>query len=244
MENKTQIKTKAIILMVASIIAILFIGGTLGYTFSRYTTTRTGTADVGIAKWAIKIGEKDSATLESSFNLTFKRKTPNAHVVDGKLAPQDELYADLEIDPTGTEVSVDWTISLGSLTAVKTADSDEEIPVNVPEKDGNKVIVLQKVCIVDPASDTEKSDVTPVTSDGKTTYSGTINLKNTTTALAATDKIILRVYVKWNSTDTETDNAAETAFAEQDITLKMVLVATAKQHIEAAANKTNKKRNF
>lgn len=59
-----------------------------------------------IAKWAVKVNGKDISSASDTFLLAFTAN--NADTVPGKLAPGGTATAYIEIDLTGTEVSVDF----------------------------------------------------------------------------------------------------------------------------------------
>lgn len=81
-------------------------------TYTRYTSTATGSGNVSIAKWAVSVNNKDMSNATATFDLTFTAN--NTDTVPNKIAPEGTATAYVDIDLTGTEVSVDFTCALAS----------------------------------------------------------------------------------------------------------------------------------
>lgn len=84
--------------------------------YALYKTTLEGevTTDLGI--WSIKVNGTDISSGEQnlSFELSdenFKIMSGNS-VAEGKMAPGTEMYADLIIDPSNTDVAITYTIEI------------------------------------------------------------------------------------------------------------------------------------
>ena len=91
--------------LIYAIILILFL--MIPTTFSRYTTTAEGETSVNIANWQISINGVDltqNATLNDKIDLVYG----NQH--NGMILPGETGYFDIILDPTGTEVSVEYEI--------------------------------------------------------------------------------------------------------------------------------------
>ena len=100
----------------ALLIALLVIAGAGVYTYARYQTSRTGTGDVVIAKWAAAI-KQDGTAVSDNFELAL---TPvaNNNVASGKIAPGSSATATLVLDLTGTEVATDYEVEIGDVTGL------------------------------------------------------------------------------------------------------------------------------
>lgn len=73
----------------------------------------SGVAKSSVAKWSIKV--LDKYTKESAMQgVTFKINDTNNNVKEGSLAPGTTAIAKLLLDPTGSEVPIDYTISIDS----------------------------------------------------------------------------------------------------------------------------------
>ncbi len=192
-------------LMVACLIAII------GGTYARYLSTGQGTATVQVAKWAIEINDTDiTPDGNTTFDITFT-EVANDNIRNDRIAPSGELYADFEIDPTGSEVAIDYSFTLGTITA-----SSGTAPSN---------IIVTKVVPV-----TSGSEGSPLTADGSGNYTGTIPLASQTAAMSSSDAKTIRVYIAWTNDDTT--NVADTAVGVDAPTLSMTVTGTASQHID------------
>lgn len=205
MNNTTNRKTttrKMTIVILAIFLLIAIIGGT----YARYTSSASGTASAQVAKWAVKINNIDIVT-NDTFAVNFQN-VENNNVVKGKIAPSSKLYADFEIDPTGSEVAVDYSFALGAITA-----TSGEVPADLR---------VSKVCTISGDTETELTSAND-------TYVGTINLESQNNALTEASKVKVRVYIEW--TDSEANNSSHTSVGNVAPTLTMQVTGTAKQHV-------------
>jgi len=200
--TKKTVKTMMVMLMILTV-GFYFVSGT----YARYTSTATGTATASVAKWAVKINDTDATAASATFDLEFTEVT-NANVVDGKIAPASQLYAEFEIDPSGSEVAMDYSFTLGNITALSGT-----VPTTLK---------VSKVVTVDGDTETEVS-----ATDGK--YTGTIALASQSAALSAEEAVTIRVYVEWTNSDA--NDATDTTIGVAAPTLTMNVNATASQHI-------------
>ncbi len=110
-------KTKLILISLLSVGILSF---TVYKTYSLFETNASGTAESRLAKWAIKVDNTTITSLAASnrtFNLGQLSWSNQNHVVSGKGAPGSIGTIDITIDPTDTEVSFiyDITVDLSSL---------------------------------------------------------------------------------------------------------------------------------
>lgn len=178
----------------------------MAITYALYASTGSGNGTITVAKWQIKFNDTDPVAT-SSFNITFIESATNANVVNGKVAPGSEMYASFEIDPTGTEVSVDYSFELGNITA-----SSGSVPTGFS---------VSKVCRIVDSAETEL-----IATGGK--YGGSITLTNRA-ALTASDKVAFKVYVKWESAGD--NNANHTSVGAAAPTLTIPVNCTASQKV-------------
>ncbi len=102
MKEKYKLKDKALkFIVVYSLICLTFIAS---YTFSRYVDTTSGTYQISVAKFNVKVNGT-SVTDGKEFNLIL---SPNSNTHNDKIAPHTNGYFEIEIDPTGTEVSLEY----------------------------------------------------------------------------------------------------------------------------------------
>ncbi len=109
---------KKTLLVVATGILLAVAGAGVGATFSRYTSEATATPEAKVAKWAVKVGETD---ISNGSNKTFNAKITwetNENVETGYFAPGSKGHITFDIDATGTQVPVDYSIAIDE-TALK-----------------------------------------------------------------------------------------------------------------------------
>lgn len=169
----------------------------INYTFSRYTGTTEITAGIEIAKFTIKVNE---TTVEQ--NNTFELKlSPTTNTTDNKISPDSTGYFDIEIDPTGTEVSLEYHISF-DLTSIQN--------------------VSRKITLTQYSLD---SGATTIEMPIDNIITGEILLdSNSSTGFTSSDKITIRVYWEWEEdiinptiTDLKTQTIDATATIKQKI---------------------------
>ena len=201
------------------ILAIFILIATIGGTYSRYTSSGSGTGTTQVAQWAVKINNANITTTDT-FTVTFN-EVANDNVVDSKIAPASSLYADFVIDPTGSEVAIDYDFALGAITASggATVSSDIAIEKVVPVTGAN----------ISGATVTGGTEGTALTADTNGKYTGTIALASQSTALSSSEAKVVRVYIKW--TNNEDHNATDTSTGITAPTLSMKVTGTARQHI-------------
>ena len=208
--RKNTIKSVMFALILIAV-CIFFISST----YARYASSASGTGTADVAKWAVKINSANIVDT-NSFTVTFN-EIANANVRDGKIAPGSRLYADFVIDPTGSEVAVDYNFVLGAITA-----SAGSVPTG---------IAVEKVCYVVSGEDGENIAL----SDGK--YTGiTIPLESQTAAMTSASQRTVRVYVVWTDGGSATEvantvNVDHTAAGNATPTLSMTITGSAFQHI-------------
>lgn len=101
------------LIYIAAIVLLITIGeGSTGETYSRYTAGSFGSGDVEIARWAVALKD-GSSELENQFDVAFTSTSNNAgNAAPDRLAPGTSGKASLILDLTGTEVSVDYNITV------------------------------------------------------------------------------------------------------------------------------------
>lgn len=204
-------KKKFLLLLLLLLISFLLIAGiALGVTFARYKSGGTPTdKDIPVAKWGVTTELTDSLHI-----------VDNDYVVDGKIAPASQAYIDVKIKLDGTEVAVDYEITIGTITAPE----GSAVPTGLAVE---KVVRRN----ADNTADAENGALTAT--DGK--YTGTIDLptkadSSEKEAFAANTEFIVRIYFKW--TNNEANNTNDTAVGNKAPTLTIPITLIAQQHIE------------
>ena len=121
-KNERKTRTKRAIFVV---IALLLVAYLISSTYARYSTVGEANGKVDIAKWAVVMKADDGTTLNSTTqDITFTVQS-NTEVVSGKIAPAVTAKAEIELDLTGTEVSVDFTPTIGAYTPSTLPSADK-----------------------------------------------------------------------------------------------------------------------
>ena len=141
-------KTVGSVMVVAMLFAIslFFIGGT----YARYASDFSGTASVGIAKWAVAL--KDGGTESLDLDLTV---AASENVVENKIAPGVTATGQVELNLNGTEVAVEIEALKGDLTEKLTSlgfvTNPDDITVDVKlEKNPKSQMNIQENVIALP----------------------------------------------------------------------------------------------
>ena len=121
-KNERKTRTKRAIFVV---IALLLVAYLISSTYARYSTVGNANGKVDIAKWAVVMTADNGTTLNSTTqDITFKVQS-NTEVVPGKIAPAVTAKAEIELDLTGTEVSVDFTPTIDAYTPSTLPSADK-----------------------------------------------------------------------------------------------------------------------
>lgn len=105
--NKNKVKVLLFALVLVLFVSIIGTSAAffLAEVSSSSKSTITATTPAQVAKWSVKVNGED---ISASKELTLDYKTENNEfVADGKIAPDSTIYAEVELDLTGTEVAVD-----------------------------------------------------------------------------------------------------------------------------------------
>lgn len=105
--NKKTALLLVVVLLVALTTAIV------GFTYSRYLSSATGTSTAKVAKWAVKVNDTDIIQ-NKTFTLDSKYITWNSSdkVANGYIAPGSTGTMKIKLDTTGSQVAVKYTISV------------------------------------------------------------------------------------------------------------------------------------
>lgn len=145
-------------------------------TYSRYTTIEEGQPKAYIANWKVKINNEDITNKQTLSNMiTLVPDTSRETTTDNKLAPGKTGFFDIIIDPTGTEVAIEYTINF-DITNLPTG------------------IILTNYEIIEDGISTNFTN---------TSIFGIINLTEIEQALDENNKKTIRVYWEWQKDTTE-----------------------------------------
>ena len=139
------------------IIAILMMLIAVSYgTYAIYKTSLSGNATVTAATWNVSFKEGQN-TITDTFNLQFgAADCVNNHVANGKIAPGASCTKNITIDATGTEVDVEYTLTV----------DNENIKVNNAAQPANSNSITASIGSSDGTilmTDSSKTDTVAVT---------------------------------------------------------------------------------
>ena len=130
-------KKRITVIGVTLIAVILFIA--LYYTYSLFETNKEITVSSDIAKWNVKVNNTmvtGGGTTAATFNLGSINWSSGGHVRSGKAAPGSTGNFTIEIDPTNTDVSFTYELTIDT----SSLENDEFIISRVRETNGNEFI--------------------------------------------------------------------------------------------------------
>lgn len=89
--------------------------GLMSNTYSRYVVDANGDLEVKFTKWQILVNQNDvTNNTFASIDLVPVMEN-NENIANGTIAPSSKGYFDIEIDPSNTELSFDYSVSLDIL---------------------------------------------------------------------------------------------------------------------------------
>lgn len=101
------------VLAILCIISLCVTIATICNTYSKYADEAVGTLESNVAKWNIKLNNTD-VTDGNTYNFVIDNFTINGNqnVASGKIAPGMSGYFEINIDPSDTDVSVKYEITI------------------------------------------------------------------------------------------------------------------------------------
>lgn len=106
MVNLTM-KNKILVVIIIIFMIVLLFG-----TYSKYNNKAIGVAEEKIGQWIIKVNNLDITKENATFNINDINWNEEGTVKEGKVAPGMNGYFDVIIDPSGTEVSIKYSITI------------------------------------------------------------------------------------------------------------------------------------
>lgn len=123
-KNKKSAVAASMVSGLALVASLAFVGGG---TYARYVATAEGNGSAQVAKWAVNVTNANQSET-GEFNLEFNAEN-NADIVAGKIAPGVTATGYVDIDLSGTEVSVEIDCKLGDSQGVP---APVEVTVGAP----------------------------------------------------------------------------------------------------------------
>lgn len=180
--------------------------------YALYKTTLEGEYNTKLGVWSIKVNNKDISSGEQNLTLTLSEDdftiTSSNYVEDNKIAPGTEMYVDLIIDPSNTDVSVMC-----------------DIEVKIDEDVGANIEVSKAENYFQKADGTDQTENTDFTFEG-TKYSGIIPLSIINQGYVNR----VRIYFTW--TNDEENNLTDSELgSEKDKTISIPIDIVIKQYM-------------
>jgi hypothetical protein len=208
-------RTKRGILIALLLVLLIYI---IGSTYARYTNSATLNGQVQIAKWAVKLNNTLMDTITSTQNVTLTL-SPNSFVADNRIAPDRSAYFDILLDPTGSEVAIDYLIKCDFANISGITNNGSDIEISGAE--------YWKADAVGTAG----TGTAITVADLKGTNG--IKIAETLAEVQTPTKIAVRVTLTWTHHETTEYNTADTANGVAAGTITLPVTVTARQHIAA-----------
>lgn len=198
-------RKKSSILVILLLLLVVVIGG---YTYSRYMSSGTADSTADIAKWSIKIGtsDLDTYTTESPLEAALTLAA-NDYVADGVIAPGRAGTYTVEINPTDSQVAIDYIIKVNEISGL-TAIND-------------KIKVTKAKYWIGEVSG-EGTDATVTGTDG-------VTISESLDDVLANKKLTVKVTIEWENDDTNNETDTTNGKAAEKVAVKTTI--TAKQHL-------------
>lgn len=179
--NKATTRKIAIITLMLLVVCLYFVAGT----YAKYTWKGTATGSVAVAKWQVGLGSEQTATTDVTFAVK-----DNENVATGKIAPGCTATGTIDINPEGSEVSVDFKFKI----------DDTKLPQGIDMK-------VSSVKVGDTA----------ITRGGDGYYSGTIELAGKD-ALTAADAKTVTIEATWTDDGTTLGSVNDDGYGQNSDT--------------------------
>ncbi len=106
-------KQKKGLLLAVVLLLVVATGSVITLTYSRYTSSATGTSTAGVAAWVVKVNDSDIVASDT-FTASDITWTSSDYVDDGVIAPGSTGTFTIVIDATESGVAVDYSVSIDS----------------------------------------------------------------------------------------------------------------------------------
>ena len=205
--NKRTSKVKNGILIA---VVIAFLISIVAGTYARYTSSGRVDSAGEIAKWHVTLGGQDisSETKTIDVSLTADEES-NENTTSGKLAPGQVLSGTFKVDPTGTEVAVDYLLSIGSVQATGGTWNT-----------GSELSLLKVTALVEGEENATELTVA---------NSNAIYFEDLASVTNGKD-VTFKIYVTWKNAN-DANNVADTANGSAITQITIPVTVVVRQHI-------------
>ena len=124
------------VLKILTLIMLILTIWTISDTYAKFFTKATITAEYEVGKWQILLNEMDIYSEKGeavTFTMSAQNAAEDSNTASGKLAPNSSLYADIMLNPTGTDVAVRYDIEV-NLPEIENLDLQFEVTIPDSEK--------------------------------------------------------------------------------------------------------------
>ena len=204
--SRTTSRKSTVKKMVLVAIILITVVALISGTYSRYTNTVNGTATLDVAKWSVKIDGTQMNDITKTLPVTLTY-APNDYVSANKIAPGRSATFTLVIDPTDSEVAIDYTVAIGAVTGLTNTGSAFALTSATYTVDGR---TAQNATINAGA--------------------GTINLTESLADVEAGKKVTVVGTITWDNA-ADANSTADTANGLADPSPTVAVTVTAQQHI-------------
>ena len=111
--NQPKKKNAGLTALIALLLVVTTVASCIGiYAWARYISSQNGNATAPVAKWNFNVSLKKGQNTVTLGSDPIDLATTAAHVANGKIAPGTSGTFDIEIDTTGTEVDLQYDVTI------------------------------------------------------------------------------------------------------------------------------------
>lgn len=198
MSLRERYKTKSTKRLTSFLFFYLFLTSFFAFynTLAKYSTIVEDVPTVDIAKWNIMVNNEETIEGQTLTNTIKLIPNDSQTTANNKLAPGQEGYFDIIINPEGTEVSIEYTVQVNTTTL-------------------HPDISLTQYSILEDniTKNYENKEIT-----------GNIELTENSSALTVNEKKTIRIYWEWPETTTSVPTEGENYSISTAIVIKQKIV--------------------
>ncbi|MBR1883655.1 MAG: hypothetical protein IJ809_01715 [Clostridia bacterium] len=165
-------------------ILLVAVVAVIGGTYSRYISNATVNASIDIAKWSVALNGTDISTAPTTKQVQLSIAN-NGFVKEGTIAPGTAGTFDVVLDPTGSEVAIDYVINIDTANISGITNTASNIAITSAKYviDGQ----AEQTASVNGESITINEDLSNVLAGNKVTMSVTLEWTDNMTDAADTE---------------------------------------------------------
>lgn len=198
MSLRERYKTKSTKRLTSFLFFYLFLTSFFAFynTLAKYSTIVEDVPTVDIAKWNIMVNNEETIEGQTLTNTIKLIPNDSQTTANNKLAPGQEGYFDIIINPEGTEVSIEYTVQVNTTTLH-------------PDINLTQYSILED----NITKNYENKEIT-----------GNIELTENSSALTVNEKKTIRIYWEWPETTTRVPTEGENYSISTAIVIKQKIV--------------------